>query len=307
RHPGERRPGRPPGQRLRDRALRFQRRHPAPEPGGGQGDGQRAPRRHGDRARACDPLADRQAGPLGGPPGSNRHPGGGQDGRRGAVERQPLQLLRPGRERLDRRRPALPARQRGAAAAVRLHPRLRQRRCPMSRRDVTHTRHSREGGNPWTLGVAWCRGKRPWIPAFAGMTARALAAAALALGLALPAMAQDLLIRNATVHTATGRGTLEGTDVLVRAGRIAAIGNGLSADGAQTVDAQGKPLTPALFGGSTGMGVEEVAGEESARDNSLALGEGAKDMTVRPEFDVTLAYNPDSMLIPVSTYEGIGF
>src|SRR5690606_5841440 len=43
------------------------------------------------------------------------------------------------------------------------------------------------------------------------------------------------------------------------------------------------------------------------RDNSLALGAGAKDMTVRPEFDVTLAYNPDSMLVPVSTVEGIGF
>ena len=137
--------------------------------------------------------------------------------------------------------------------------------------------------------------------------AKALATAALAFGLAAPAFAQDVLIRNATVHTATERGTLEDTDVLVRAGRIAAIGSGLSADGAQAVDAQGKPLTPALFGGITGIGVEEVSGEESARDNSLALGDGAKDMTVRPEFDVTLAYNPDSMLIPVSTYEGIGF
>lgn len=149
----------------------------------------------------------------------------------------------------------------------------------------------------------------------AGMAARSVAVAALALGLSLPAFAQDpgsspgqaLLIRNATVHTATERGTLQNADVLVRAGRIAAVGSGLSADGARTVDAQGKPLTPAFFGGITGIGVEEVSGEESARDNSLALGSGAKDMTVRPEFDVTLAYNPDSMLIPVSTYEGIGF
>ena len=138
-------------------------------------------------------------------------------------------------------------------------------------------------------------------------SAKALAATALALALAGPAFAQDLLIRNATVHTATERGTLQNTDVLVRAGRISAIGSGLAADGARTVDAAGKPLTPALFGGITGMGVEEVSGEESARDNSLALGDGAKDMTVRPEFDVTLAYNPDSMVIPVSTYEGIGF
>src|SRR5690606_1612202 len=137
--------------------------------------------------------------------------------------------------------------------------------------------------------------------------AKALAAGAMALAFAAPALAQDLLIRNATVHTATERGTLQNTDVLVRGGRIAAIGSGLSAEGVQAVDAAGKPLTPALFGGITGMGVEEVSGEESARDTSLALGSGASDMVVRPEFDVTLAYNPDSMVIPVSTYEGIGF
>ena len=43
------------------------------------------------------------------------------------------------------------------------------------------------------------------------------------------ASAQDLLIRNATVHTASAQGTLRATDVLVRNGRIAAIGSGLSA------------------------------------------------------------------------------
>ena len=130
-------------------------------------------------------------------------------------------------------------------------------------------------------------------------SAKALAATALALALSAPAFAQDLLIRNATVHTAVeGSAPLEEFDVLVRNGRIAAIGRGLEADVANEVEAGGKPLTPALFGGITGMGVEEVSGEDSARDNSLALGDGAKDMVVRPEFDVTLAYNPDSMLVP---------
>ncbi|NZA27265.1 amidohydrolase family protein [Luteimonas sp. SJ-92] len=143
----------------------------------------------------------------------------------------------------------------------------------------------------------------------------ALAAAALALGLALPVFAQQptpatgsaLLIRNATVHTATARGTLQNADVLVRGGRIAEIGSGLAAAGAQVVDADGRPLTPALFGGITGIGVEEVSGEDSTNDAELALGADAKHMVVRPEFDVTLAYNPDSMLIPVATVEGIGF
>ncbi len=136
---------------------------------------------------------------------------------------------------------------------------------------------------------------------------RACAALLVASLLPLAAAAQEVLIRNATVHTATERGTLQGADVLVQGGRIAAVGNGLAAGSAQVVDAQGRPLTPAFFGGITGIGIEEVSGEASTRDASLALGENAKDITVRPEFDVTLAYNPESILLPVARVEGIGF
>ena len=121
------------------------------------------------------------------------------------------------------------------------------------------------------------------------------------------ASAQDLLIRNATVHTASARGTLPSTDVLVKQGRIAAIGSGLVAGNAPVVDAQGQPLTPALFGGITDIGVEEVSGESSTVDATLALGANAADMQVRPEFDVTLAYNPESVLVPVARVEGIGW
>ena len=121
------------------------------------------------------------------------------------------------------------------------------------------------------------------------------------------AQAQDLLIRNATVHTASARGTLRNTDVLVKQGRIAAIGSGLAAGNAPVVDAQGQPLTPALFGGITDIGVEEVSGESSTVDATLALGANAADMQVRPEFDVTLAYNPESVLVPVARVEGIGW
>ena len=119
--------------------------------------------------------------------------------------------------------------------------------------------------------------------------------------------AQDLLIRNATVHTASERGTLPATDVLVKAGRIAAVGKHLVAGNAQVVDAQGKPLTPTLFGGITDIGVEEVSGESATVDETLALGANAADMQVRPEFDVTLAYNPESVLVPVARVEGIGW
>lgn len=119
--------------------------------------------------------------------------------------------------------------------------------------------------------------------------------------------AQDVLIRNATLHTASAQGSLADTDVLVREGRIAAIGSGLSAPGVAVVEAEGRPLTPALFGGISGIGLEEVSAEMFTRDAALALGQNAKDIVVRPEFDVSLAYNPDSILLPVARVEGIGF
>jgi len=133
-----------------------------------------------------------------------------------------------------------------------------------------------------------------------------LAAAVLALA-STGASAQNLLIRNAKVHTAAAQGTLDGHDVLVRDGKIAAIGRGLTAANVPTVDANGRPLTPALFGGITNIGLEEVSQEAPTNDGHLALGGNAKDIHVRPEFDVTLAYNPDSILVPVARIEGIGF
>jgi len=119
--------------------------------------------------------------------------------------------------------------------------------------------------------------------------------------------AQDLLIRNATVHTVTERGTLERTDVLVRDGRIAAVGTGLAAAGATVIDAAGRPLTPGLFGGITALGVVEIEQEPSTVDNAPPRGSdgGGAPAEPRPEFDVMRAFNPDSVVIGVNRVEGI--
>ncbi|MFL9584286.1 amidohydrolase family protein [Stenotrophomonas sp. AB1(2024)] len=123
-------------------------------------------------------------------------------------------------------------------------------------------------------------------------------------GAAPAGWAQDLLIRNATVHTASARGSLEHGDVLVQGGVIRAVGAGLAAPaGATVVEANGRPLTPAFFGGITDIGIDEVSGESATVDSSLKL----EDQPMRPEFDVTLAYNPASVLIPVARLDGIGF
>src|SRR5690606_5952539 len=122
--------------------------------------------------------------------------------------------------------------------------------------------HARPIG-PCTAGHGRCAMNRAKLVAAAGAFAGLLA-------LAGSAIAQDLLLRNATVHTATGAGTLRATDVLVRNGRIAAVGAGLSAPaGATVVEAAGRPLTPAMFGGITGIGIEEVSGESPTVDATL--------------------------------------
>ena len=133
---------------------------------------------------------------------------------------------------------------------------------------------------------------------------RAALAAALSLACAGVA-AQELLIRNATVHTGTAQGTLQNADVLVRGGRIAAVGRGLAASGVQAIDAQGRPVTPALFAGINGIGVEEVSGESSTVDSHIDLPQN--QFGLRPEFDITLAFNPESVLIPVARVEGLGW
>lgn len=128
-------------------------------------------------------------------------------------------------------------------------------------------------------------------------------------GLAVPAQPQDVLIRNAKVHTMTVRGEVEHADVLVRGGQVVAVGSGLASAGTTVIEANGRPLTPGLFGGITGLGVVEIELESSTVDQSALVGSGASGpgFVPRPEFDVTPAFNPDSVSIGVNRAEGITF
>ncbi|RDK85554.1 amidohydrolase family protein [Marinirhabdus gelatinilytica] len=58
---------------------------------------------------------------------------------------------------------------------------------------------------------------------------------------------QNILFKNATVWTSEEAGILENTDVLVKNGKIAAVGKDLKAGGATTVDATGKHLTAGII------------------------------------------------------------
>jgi hypothetical protein len=122
------------------------------------------------------------------------------------------------------------------------------------------------------------------------------------------AFAQDVLIRGARVHTVTSQGTLERGDVLLRNGRVAEIGSGLSASaGATVIDAKGRPLTPGFFGGITGLGVTEIELESATDDRTAFSGTRAGDYVARPEFDTTQEFNPDAAAVGVNRAEGITF
>jgi imidazolonepropionase-like amidohydrolase len=63
-----------------------------------------------------------------------------------------------------------------------------------------------------------------------------------------PAQPAAVLVRNATIWTAGPQGILEGADLLVRAGKIAAVGRKLSAPaGAVIIDAAGKHVAPGII------------------------------------------------------------
>ena len=114
---------------------------------------------------------------------------------------------------------------------------------------------------------------------------------------------EALLIRNATVYTGiTGAAPQAATDVLVQDGRIAALGKGLAAPAdARIVDAAGRPVTPGIFGGLTRIGLEEIGLDSGNGDHSQRLGQ------MRPEFDVTQAWNPDAPSVVVHRMNGITF
>ncbi|MEN5116693.1 amidohydrolase family protein [Luteimonas sp. TWI662] len=140
------------------------------------------------------------------------------------------------------------------------------------------------------------------------MNMRIVMAGALTLGAAItvivPAHGQDVLIRGAQVHTAGDAGTLEDSDVRVRGGRIVAVGKGLPVEvGVEVVEAAGRPLTPGLFAGISNIGLSEVMDDDIQFKLNLAA--PAYDQRWRPEFDVGLAFNPRSVVVPVTRTEGI--
>ena len=118
-------------------------------------------------------------------------------------------------------------------------------------------------------------------------------------------LAQDLLITGATLHTQSDAGIIENTDILIKDGRIAKIAQRIATNKMiKVINAAGRPVTPALFAGVTVSGLSEVEAVSEAVDSSYR--ELYTDL-MHPEFDVRMAYNPHSSVIPITRVEGFGF
>ncbi|MGY6637570.1 MAG: amidohydrolase family protein [Erythrobacter sp.] len=128
----------------------------------------------------------------------------------------------------------------------------------------------------------------------------ALAASAVAVALAAPALAQDVFITNARVVIGDGGEPIEGGSVLVRGGRVVAAGSGVAAPaGVPSMDAGGRWVTPGLFATLTSLGLADV--DAVGESNDVRAG-GAP---FSASLDASLAINPTSQNILVHRAAGI--
>lgn len=103
-----------------------------------------------------------------------------------------------------------------------------------------------------------------------------------------------------TVHTMGDAGTLEGATVVLRDGRVAAVGTGVEPpQGATVVDARGKVVTPGLFDSFTQIGLVEINAVGASDDAETDLDR------VTAAFRVADALNPASTLVAVARVEGL--
>ncbi|MGL6161073.1 amidohydrolase family protein [Microbulbifer sp.] len=120
------------------------------------------------------------------------------------------------------------------------------------------------------------------------------------LGLVMPlAQAETLLIKGGKVHTLSDAGSFEQADILVRDGRVEAVGPSLGDGADRVIDAAGKVVTPGVIAPVSELGLTEI-GAASATNDYAVTGE-----SIGSAFDPLPAYNPKSTLIPFNRAGGV--
>jgi imidazolonepropionase-like amidohydrolase len=112
-------------------------------------------------------------------------------------------------------------------------------------------------------------------------------------------LAQTIAITGATVYPVSGP-KVENATVLIRDGRIAAVGTNVTVPGDATrIDAAGKWVTPGLFNGGSQLGLTEIGAVPGTREGGLSGNQ------VAASFNVAEGINPASQHIPVARLLGI--
>lgn len=112
-------------------------------------------------------------------------------------------------------------------------------------------------------------------------------------------LAQTIALTGGTVYPVSGP-KIENATVLIRDGRIAAIGTSVAIPaGATRIDASGKWITPGLIDGAGQMGLREISAVQNTNEARL------NGNDVAASFNVLEGVNPASSLIPVNRIEGV--
>jgi len=127
-----------------------------------------------------------------------------------------------------------------------------------------------------------------------------LAASALAVMAASPAAAEVVAITNARILSMGPAGEIPSGTVVIRDGRIEAVGAGIRApQGARIIDGAGKTVTPGIVATDTDFGVAEVNSVNGTNDGA------ASTPSLSAAFDVSYGLDPASFVIPVARLGGV--
>ena len=110
-------------------------------------------------------------------------------------------------------------------------------------------------------------------------------------------ISEELLLKNLKIHTATDKGTLEISDLLIRDGLILRIGKNLSSSRAPVLDLAGKVVTPGFISPHSQLGIVEIELIPETRDDRSELYSAG--------LNIDSAFNPSSTLIPYNLTGGI--
>jgi len=112
-------------------------------------------------------------------------------------------------------------------------------------------------------------------------------------------LVQTIAITGGTVYPVSGP-KIENATVLIRDGRIAAVGANVAVPaGATRIDAAGKWVTPGFIDGAGQMGLREIGAVQNTNESAL------RGNDVAAAFNVLEGLNPASALIAVNRIEGI--